>query len=217
MVSLGIALTISLLMIGGAFFFIQRSLGSSVGAEKETLIESLKEMDQDLVKLAKHTGSFASRAQFDTLVDMVEQAQTNLEKEKASLKEIESRLDVSQKDVEQKEFQQQELKSAKEEDELKLQQLLESYENVSSESISLEQQLAESLKNLDTILGEINITDEQRAVFEDLNSQLSTSGGLLRELITEYNSVNERLNLLREQHEDLEDEYTRLVEQQLGE
>lgn len=217
MVSLAIALSVSLIIIAGAFIFIQRNLGSSVGAEKETLINTLREMDTELEKYAKHTSSFASRGQFATLVEMVEQAQVDLEKEKASLKEIESRLDASQKDVEQKEFQQQELKSAKEEDELKLQQLLEAYENISSESINLEQELAQSLKNLDTILGELDVSDEQRAVFEELNSQLSTAGGLLRELITEYNSVNERLNLLREQHEDLEDEYTRLVEQQLGE
>ena len=217
MVTFAIALAASLSITGGAFLFIKRNLGSSVGAEKETLIETLRGMDAELEQLAKHTGSFASRGQFDTLVSMVEQAQADLEKEKGSLKEIESRLDVAQKDVEQKEFQQQELKSAKEEDEIKLQELLESFENISSESISLEQQLAQSLKNLDSILEELEVNEEQRAVFDDLSQSLTTSGGLLRELITEYSSVNERLNILREQHEDLEEEYTRLVEQQLGE
>ena len=54
-------------------------------------------------------------------------------------------------------------------------------------------------------------------IFEDLNRALSDGGALLRDLITEYQSVNERLDMLRIQHEDLEEEYTKLVEQQLGE
>jgi chromosome segregation ATPase len=217
MINLIIALIVSLLVIGGVFVYILRSLTASVGNEKEALVQSLQDLDEELATFAKHTKSFASRGQFDTLIGMLEKAQSDLESEKNELKTIESKLDVAQKDVEQKEFQQQELKSAKEEDELKLNQLLESYETVSSESINLEQQLAQSLKNLDTILAELEITDEQRDAFEQLSEGLTIGGSLLRELITEYNSVNERLNVLREQHDDLEEEYTRLVEQQLGE
>lgn len=217
MINLVIALIVSLLVIGGVFAYILRNLTASVGNEKETLVQSLQDLDEELATFAKHTKSFASRGQFDTLIGMLEKTQSDLESEKNELKTIESKLDVAQKDVEQKEFQQQELKSAKEEDELKLNQLLESYETVSSESINLEQQLAQSLKNLDTILAELEITDEQRDAFEQLSEGLTIGGSLLRELITEYNSVNERLNVLREQHDDLEEEYTRLVEQQLGE
>lgn len=217
MINFIIALSISLLVIGGVFVYILKSLTASVGNEKEALVQSLQDLDEELATFAKHTKSFASRGQFDTLIGMLEKAQRDLESEKNELKTIESKLDVAQKDVEQKEFQQQELKSAKEEDELKLTQLFDSYETVSSESINLEQQLAQSLKNLDTILAELQITDEQRDAFEQLSEGLTIGGSLLRELITEYNSVNERLNVLREQHDDLEEEYTRLVEQQLGE
>jgi hypothetical protein len=38
----------------------------------------------------------------------------------------------------------------------------------------------------------------------------------LRDLIIDYQGLNERLDNLKGQHADLENEYTKLVEQQLG-
>ena len=73
------------------------------------------------------------------------------------------------------------------------------------------------MKNLESILGEVTLTDDQKAELDKLNDALSSAGENMRTLITEYESVNERLKMLREQHEDLEEEYTKLVEQQLGE
>jgi chromosome segregation ATPase len=148
---------------------------------------------------------------------MLTKVAADLENEKATLVTVEKKLASAQKEVEAKEFQQQEVKAAKEEDENKLAELLSNFKDLSSESIELEQKLAQSMKNLDKILSEINVTEDQRAVLNNLNDSLTSAGSLLRELITESEMVNERLKVLKEQHSDLEEEYTRLVEQQLGE
>jgi predicted nuclease with TOPRIM domain len=61
------------------------------------------------------------------------------------------------------------------------------------------------------------MTQSQREMFLGLQSTVEEAGARLRDLLMEYQTVNERLNMLRQQHSDLEEEYTRLVEQQLGE
>ena len=81
---------------------------------------------------------------------------------------------------------------------------------------SLEQELAASLKELDALVVDVPMTPDQRTVFQELLNALTAAGSRLRDLITDYQAVQERLESLKLQHNDLEDEYTRLVEQQLG-
>ena len=65
-------------------------------------------------------------------------------------------------------------------------------------------------------MNEVQLTDAQKAVLQELSNTLTNSGSVLRDLLTEYESINERLNMLKLQLNDLEDEYTKLVEKQLG-
>ena len=63
----------------------------------------------------------------------------------------------------------------------------------------------------------IELTAEQQQVLEELSNTLTEAGSRMRDLLTDYAMVKERLDGLNGQHHDLEEEYTRLVEQQLGE
>ena len=94
---------------------------------------------------------------------------------------------------------------------------MEGYDSCASESVALEQRLAQSLKNLDSIIDQLQLTQAQKASLTDLSNAATSAGGRLRDLITEYETLNERLKTLTQQHQDLEEEYTKLVEQQLGE
>lgn len=209
-------------LAGGGLIFailvlLKKQATSSVGAEVSTLASEVPALEARIVELVDSGASKASRAQLSAVENQIEAATVDLEKEKANLKQIEQKLDEAQKLVEQKETVHQEMKSSKEEDELKLKELAEKYSDLSSESMSLEQQLANSMKNLDQLMRDVKLTDDQKALFDDLSNGLSAAGERMRDLLTEYNTVNERLELLQQQHRDLEDEYTRLVEQQLGE
>lgn len=214
----------TLLLAGGCSFGIYKAYGIlaarsalSMGQKRDELVAQIESSTTELTELLKYKDSYASKGQYSTLAGRLEGLKTDLENEKKGLQELEGRLDEAQTNVEGKEAHQQELKSSKEEDEVKLEELLTRYGDISSESISLEQKLAESMKNLDNIAEELTLTDDQKELFDELGNALSGSGENLRNLIMEYETVNERLSLLREQHEDLEDEYTKLVEQQLGE
>ncbi|RIL09567.1 MAG: hypothetical protein DCC75_06225 [Proteobacteria bacterium] len=73
------------------------------------------------------------------------------------------------------------------------------------------------MKSLDTLTADLQLTPDQKGAFDDLSNGLTAASARLRDLLTEYNTLNERLVNLQQQHLDLEEEYTRLVEQQLGE
>ncbi|MBX7137272.1 MAG: hypothetical protein K1X83_04740 [Oligoflexia bacterium] len=212
-----IGLIVSAALILIAFVVIKKQLSSSVGAEREGIISQIGQTDEELAKALAGSKRFASKGQLNTLNGQLTALKADLEKEKEGLKALEPKLDQAQKNVEEKEGYQQELKTAKEEDELKLKEISEAYGDMSSQSVALEQQLASSLKNLDAIMNDLQLTADQRAVLQELSNSLSNSGSVLRDLLMEYDSINERIGNLQLQLKDLEEEYTKLVERQLGE
>ncbi|MCI5066715.1 hypothetical protein MRY87_13420 [bacterium] len=201
----------------GTYHVVSNRAASSIGQESARLLEEIQEKESRAQELLRYKDGYCSQAQYESIHGQIPQLEEDLAKEKESLVSLEGNLDSSQQQVEEKEAHQQELKSSKEEDEIKLEELLTSYQDNSSESIALEQKLAQSMKNLESIMSDLTLTDDQRSQLDALNEALSAAGENLRTLITEYESVNERLKMLREQHDDLEEEYTKLVEQQLGE
>ena len=211
------ALIVSAACVAIGVFVLRRSIHSSGGSPRAKLVSQIRESEEEIKALLHYANAFASKGQFDTVVRMLEQLKADLQSEKHALQEIESKLTKAQNDVEGKEGQQQSLKTAREEDELRLEELMSTFSTVSDESRQLERRLADSLKELDRMLEELELTADQRDVLDELSKALSTAGGLLRDLITEHAALHERLEQLRQQHRDLEDEYTKLVEQQLGE
>ncbi len=202
--------------IVGLTFVLKRSAVAAASGGKDQLIADIDKETKAARALIAFKDNYVSKAQAEKVEEMLRKVNADLEKEKATLKEIENKLDVAQKQVGEKETAQQDIKSAKAEDETKLNDLLTRHQDLSNEAISLEQKLAQSMKNLDAIMDEVELTQDQKAILQELSNALTNAGSRLRDLISEYNGVNERLEALKQQHLDLEDEYTRLVEQQLG-
>lgn len=204
-------------LVSGVIIFIRARAARQSGSATGEIVLDIVKTTKQLQEQPKYLDSYLSKGILTQLAQQAETAQAELEKEKGTLKEVEGKLDAAQKNVETRELSHQALKTAKEEDEQRLQELMNAFGSISSESVSLEHKLAASLKNLDQMSTEVEITDDQKLVLTELSSALLNAGSRLRELILEYNSVNERLTMLQQQHNDLEEEYTRLVEQQLGE
>ncbi|MCO6431880.1 MAG: hypothetical protein J5J00_13555 [Deltaproteobacteria bacterium] len=212
-----ITVVISAAIIVGVLLYYRATLKGSAASEIQEKVQLVTEVSSQIDSLIGSVDKYGSKAQLEFLEGKVGEDERGLQKEKDQLKELESKLDSVQKIVEQKEAQHQEMKSAKEEDETKLAELLANYEQITQESIALEQKLASSLKSLDELVEGVQMTQEQRSVFEELSNTLTTASSRMRDLLTEYNMVKERLEALNMQHKDLEEEYTRLVEKQLGE
>ena len=212
-----VATVLSVLGIVGGFALLKKQIASSVGAEKDSLISEIPKVIAGIEKMLADASRFASKPQLDFVTQQAQAAQADLAKEKQNLTSIETRLDEAQKNVETKEAAQQELKSGREDEEILLQELFAKFDDISAESVTLEQRLASSMKNLDQLLEEVELTPDQRGMYQDLQNALSSAGTRLRDLLMEYTTVKDRLQVLQQQHKDLEEEYTRLVEQQLGE
>lgn len=196
--------------------FASKIGSSSIGTERAVKQDYIETKYKELLALVSYADAYASKPQHESLMLQVEEAKAAVEEQKKTLKQVEETLDKAQKMVEEKETSQQDLKTMKEEDEKKLNDLLTNYEEMAQEAMSLEQKLAQSMKDLELLMSEIELTADQKSALEQLSESLLQAGGRLRDLITEYEAVKERLEALKQQHKDLEEEYTRLVEQQLG-
>lgn len=217
LVYLIIAVALSAAITGAGFVWLRKKTSTGDSGAQEALLKQVAEKDKAVSELLKRKETLYSNAAFDDLKSKVAAIGEQAEAERNKLKEIEVKLESAQKLVEGKEQEQQETKAAKEEDLVKVQELLANYDAIESASVELEQKLAASLKSLDSIMTEVALTTPQKEVLQSLSNAVTDAGSRLRDLIVEAQTVNERLQGLTMQHQELESEYTRLVEQQLGE
>jgi hypothetical protein len=191
-------------------------LSKSKGSARVEKTAQVIEITKTLESLEQYIDGYASSAQLNTIELQFAELKEAFEAQRKLLTDTEASLANAQKSVETKEIQQQEQKSLKEDDEKKLTDLLAKYESLADESVALEQELANAMKNLEDILATATLTDVERDLLTQFNDAVIAASSRLRDLMTEYNVVKERLETIQGQFKDLEDEYTRLVEQQLG-
>jgi chromosome segregation ATPase len=214
-----IALIGALLSAGityGAVTFGKKVLAGSKGSARKEKEQKIAQITSQLSGLSRFLDGYASPLQLKSVDNQLNELKESFAAQKKQLAETEALLATAQKNVEVKETQQQELKTLKEEDESKLVELLTKYETLSEEAVALEQQLANAMKNLEELLSTATLTDIEKDLLKQLNEAVISASGRLRDLMTEYGVVKERLETIQGQFKDLEEEYTRLVEQQLG-
>jgi chromosome segregation ATPase len=215
-VYIAIAVILSLGCAAAGMFAAKKLSG---GITKEGVLELRQQgeaLESEFSNVLSEEIPLISKAQLTALVTETAEFKAGLESQRTMMVELEGRLNETQKTVEGKEREQQEMKSAREEDEKTLAEITAKYNENSAQAIALEHKLADSLKSLDAMIVEVPMTAEQKVVFQELSQALSTASSRLRDLIIDYQGLNERLEGLKGQHADLEVEYTKLVEQQLG-
>jgi len=200
----------------GVGFFLKSKLTGGVSGVLNEKADAIIKQQRSIETKVQPIDYYASKLQLENLNKKAEEALAALESQRAMLKAIEQKLGTAQKNIEEKEAQHQEMKASRSDDEGKLQELIQKHTQLAADAVALEQQLATSLKDLDSIIATAQLTDDQKNTFQYLSETLGNSGTRLRDLILEYNTVHERLVTLQTQLGDLENEYTRLIEQQLG-
>jgi len=215
-----IFLLVSIVSVACIFFalrFLQARATSSFKENSRPLELSIEREDKKLKRLISFKDAYASKAQLNHLLQQAEEAKVNLEQEKSLLAEIESKLDKAQQGVEEREAGQQEIRAGDEADEETLTEVFGQFEELSKASIALEQKLGKALKEIDVLMEADEYPIEKKSVLEEFTMAMTETGSKLRDVITEHQAMHDRLKALKQQHDDLEDEYTKLVEQQLGE
>jgi len=209
------------LFLGGFFVVaaisaVKRFSLGKIKATEDTLLDEIRVIDKSLLEEANKSLHLVPAALLAEAQKLIKEATDTLEKDRNQLKNIETKLDTAQKTVEEKEVAYQEKRSAKEDEEKKIIDIKTIYETESGSLIELEKKLSESMKSLDKILTDLELTPAQKGAIQDLSDTLNSAAARLRELMMEYQAVSSRIERLSQQHKDLEEEYTKLVEKQLG-
>lgn len=213
-------LIIPSLLLAGVIPFIGLALGRHFsGEESDEQITGIREqaraLENKIVETLSSETTLASKRQLTGIRNLCKEFTENLTSQRGTREGLEQKLNTCQADVLARESSHQEAKTAKQEDEVALQSIMSSYNDISSESLSLEQRLAESLRTIDKMSSEIALTEDQRAILETLAGALTNASTQLRDVIVAHQGVYERLEALRAQYKDLEAEYINLVELQL--
>jgi hypothetical protein len=203
--------------IPAAGLLLGKKLSGEESNEHLTLIrEECRGLENRIVEALGTDTPQASKSQLAQVKVKIERYRSTLESQRGEREALEKKLEGAQADVLQREASHQEIKTAKREDEVALQEVVLNYNDISTESVSLERRLAESLKSIDKMTSEVALTADQRAIFEALSTALTTASSQLRDVIIAYQNAHERLVALQGQYTDLENEYIKLVELQLG-
>lgn len=215
-ISFVILVAISATTIIGFIFLVKSKANSGIGQERKELKQTLAQLDEDLNVLSKQSEQLISKKQLEGIREKRAKLADQVTEARALLIDLEAKLKTTQDSVKEKEEKQQALKASKLEEESKLADIVASYEVLSGESVKLEKKLAESMQQLDSLENEVQMTEKQKDALHKLSSVLSGAGERMRELITEYEAVHQKVVELQKQYVDLEDEYKRLVEQQIS-
>ncbi len=199
-----------------AFTLSKRLAGRATDETIANLRSESDELEAQMIGLLSNINQVASKGQIQTLTTQTERFIAALKEQKDNLQETEIRLTKAQQNVIQRELSQQEIKTARQEDEKVLLEVMTNYQDFSTQSVALEHKLAQTLRTLDAMVAENPMSPDQRAVFQELTNALTTASAQLRDVIVDYQSVHERLSAMRSQYTDLENEYTKLVDLQLG-
>jgi hypothetical protein len=208
------------LLLAGLMPFVATVLGRRLsGEESDKQITSIREearaLENKIIEALAEENTWASKKQLSAVKNLCREFKQNLTSQRESRESMEQRLSASHADVLARESAHQEVKTAKQDDEVALQAIVSNYNDISSESLSLEQRLAESLRTIDKMSSEVALSEDQRAILETLAGALTNASTQLRDVIVAHQGVYERLEALRSQYKDLEAEYIKLVELQL--
>jgi peptidoglycan hydrolase CwlO-like protein len=199
-----------------AAYFAGKKFGFNVTDEQMTALrEESNRLEEELVQILSEASNFVSKGQLADLKRQQQEFEDAAAQQRVLFDGIAERLDKTRGEVEGREHEQQELRALKEEDQVAISQSLASYNESSAESLALERKLAESLRSIDTMSSEVSLSADQQAIFQELSNALTAASAQLRDVIGDYQTANERLSTLKGRFEDLEKEYTNLVEQQL--
>lgn len=201
---------------GGAWWLARRGSKGPTNSTDNEELQEINRIDAEITEMIPDFSKIISQEALRAFEDEFAALQSEHTSERETLRKIETTLEGAQKDVEQKELEQQELKISQKEDEQRSLDLQVQFNQINEESKQLELNLEDSLKDLSELVNELEEGSKLRVGLEELSRSVEDAASLLRELFLEYKAVNERVQMIANQQRELEEEYTRLVEQQLS-
>jgi chromosome segregation ATPase len=212
-----VAFLVILVVLGALGFITYKQLSgdsSTVLREQKSLESNLLEVHQKTIDSIIDPKEFVSRAQYEFVMEGFTKITEAVKIERESLHKIEEDLETIRAEVESREVKIQELKGAKEEEAKLLLQISQEFDLLNQEAENLQSSLKESFDAIKKMETDVELTKEQTQQVQEFQQVVSNAVDRLQELTVEGQEVERRLKVLSQQYSNLEEEYTKLVEQQ---
>lgn len=203
--------------IGGYAAFAIGKQSGAIASDSSIaeLRDEARRLEEELVTTLVGADKLTSTSQLASLIESANQLTDKASKARQKLLDAEGKIDTIQPRVLSLEQEHQTLRSVTLEEQNAVETALSVFKETSSECISLEHKLANSLQTLDAMYSEVSLTEPQKAMFEQLTNALTAASSQLRDVIVDYDGAHERLSLLQTRFKELEGEYSTLIEKQL--
>jgi len=219
-----IAYSVGSAAAGLVLLFIALTIGVKILAKTQSSGASSKVSVLD-EKIALITNSISiALEKFEPLSSASELESLDIKKETTlatlrdsenKLKALENALTKKQEEVNSAETSHNDLKRAKEASEILADEIVAKKSILEAEYQALEEELSQSLNQLEVLSSELNLTPQQQAGITKIENSLANSQKQLKILVHMYQQGSTRFTTLQDQYKDLEKEFTKLVEKEL--
>ncbi len=220
MVSIILSFIITGLVVTGLLFlalqFFSSSITKSVGKDREQISEEIRLLDVAIKTAVAELTEMLPLDDLKAVEAQILEKQKELEIENTKLKKLEGDLGVSQGKVDAQEGKHNDLKKGKEDAQQAAVEMKSLYESVLAETKQLESQLNIAKTELEAIEAQPGLTADQKSAIRGIDASLKKLQQQLKDMNEVYEQASQRFFNLHTQHSELEKEYRKLVDKELG-
>ncbi len=212
-------------VIGGlifalALFFLDKFLAKKHTGEAtdelKTIIPEIEQLDISLEAARAHLRVLEPISKLIEVKEKEKNINETLEIQQVIFKKLETKLKEMQVKVEDAESAHNSLKKEKEESVNLATELKDRNVKLEQDNNTLQSELSQSLGQLTLLSSEVKLTPDQEAGFKKLRASVTAANEQLKTLSGTYKRSSNRFTALFAQYSDLEKEFTKLVEKELG-
>lgn len=211
-----LALFVCTLLVGGFLYSGLRKVKAEYSTHNEPLRSSLDELDSALTNSQAHLKEMVDLTdyvRYQEEIAELESANANLVAESQAL-EIE--VQERRGEIERKERQQEVMRNRQQDSLNKADEIQARKDELETEFIRLKAEVDQSINQMKSLTGEVELKGEQKQSVEQISSALEAGTRQLEALKVDYDASCERFLTLQNQYAELEKEYSRLIAAELS-
>jgi chromosome segregation ATPase len=203
-------------LFGLTRFFNKKKGGAGTGSQIKESQDKIQQLDQSIESGLTYSEQMIPLEKLKLREQEIAELANQLSREREKLEKLDKQVESLQDTVETEETAHNELKKGKEEAAELAEEIRQNKNRLESEYEQLESELNKSLTEINTLSGEVELTAEQQAACDRVHSTLQNSILQLKTLSEIYSQASTRFSNLENQYLELEAEFTKLVEKELG-
>ncbi|MCC6933578.1 MAG: hypothetical protein IT292_10030 [Deltaproteobacteria bacterium] len=196
--------------------FLSHIIARHITKDAGDLGAAIVELDDIINDLRSRLAKMVPNQQYEEIKAKIPQMETQLKTLQNTLAQVERELATQKGIINNKESLHNEIKKGRAESIKLADELIANKEILLNEMSLLQDQLADSKAQLDSLNEEVELTDAQKSALADIKTSLDSTVGQLNELAVAYGQISKSFVTLEGQYKELEKEYRRLIEVELS-